>query len=140
MDSSASHARFHAFRLQPGQDLKQELMAYARAHHLKAGFVATCVGSLTDVSLRLANQPESTRWQGHFEIVSLTGTLTDSACHMHLSVSDSTGGTFGGHLMDGNRIYTTAEIVLGELEDVQFSREVDATYGYPELKVERRKE
>jgi predicted DNA-binding protein with PD1-like motif len=133
-----SNARLYAFRLTPGQDLKQGLLAFALANKIKAGYVATCVGSLTEVSLRFANQPEASLLMGHFEIVSLTGTLSDSACHLHLAVSDSAGKTVGGHLMDGNRIYTTAEIVIGELEGLAFGRALDDTYGYKELEVRPR--
>jgi predicted DNA-binding protein with PD1-like motif len=98
--------------------------------------VLTCVGSLTDVSLRLANQEAATHYHGHFEIVSLVGTLSASGGgHLHLAVADSTGRTLGGHLLDGCRIYTTAEIVLGALPALRFVREPDATFGYQELVV-----
>jgi predicted DNA-binding protein with PD1-like motif len=50
-------------------------------------------------------------------------------------VSDSTGRTIGGHLLDGCRVYTTAEIVLGELPALAFTREIDPTFGYRELAV-----
>ena len=52
---------------------------------------------------------------------------------LHLAVSDSTGRTIGGHLLDGCRVYTTAEIVLGELPQLEFRREADATFAYQEL-------
>ena len=51
-------------------------------------------------------------------------------------MSDSTGRTLGGHLLDGCRVYTTAEIVLAELPALVFSRETDATFGYKELVVQ----
>ncbi len=134
----ASPARFYALRLSPGQDLRQELLRFARQQRLEAGFIASVAGSLARTSIRYANQPDASTRDGHFEIVSLSGTLTQSGAHVHLSVSDSTGATFGGHLMDGSRIYTTAEIVIGELTKARFGREVDSTYGYRELHVTKR--
>jgi len=126
----------HALRLRPGDDLRQSLVAYVQAQGIEAGAMLTCVGSLTDVRQPLANHDAPTRWQGHFEIVSLVGTLSASGgSHLHLSVSDGTGHTLGGHLLDGCRIYTTAEIVLAALPALQFTREVDPTYGYRELVV-----
>ncbi len=95
----------------------------------------TCVGSLTNVSLRLANQEGATEYTGHFEIVSLVGTLSVNGSHLHLSVSDSTDRTLGGHLLDGNRVYTTAELVIGILPAVVYVREPDPTFGYRELEV-----
>lgn len=125
----------HPFRLKPGQDLKKEIEAYVKANKIKAGYVITCVGSLTDYNLRFANQPEGSKGSGHFEIVSLTGVIAENGMHLHMSISDSTGRTIGGHLMEGNIIYTTAEIVLGETDSHQFVREKDGTTPWEELQV-----
>jgi uncharacterized protein len=133
-----SSSRFSAFRLTPHQDLKMELVRFASNQKIQAGFIATCVGSLEQVTLRFANQEESVTLRGHFEILSLVGTFSESSSHLHLSVADSTGKTWGGHLQDGSLIYTTAEIVVGELIDTTFDRESDSTYGYKELAVKRR--
>jgi predicted DNA-binding protein with PD1-like motif len=134
--ATASPVRAYALRLRPGDDLRQQLIAFSQAHGIEAGAMMTCVGSLTDVTLRLANQEGPTHYHGHFEIVSLVGTLSATGgSHLHLSVSDSTGRTIGGHLLDGCRVYTTAEIVLGELPALAFTREIDPTFGYKELAV-----
>ena len=135
-----SATRAHALRLRPGDDLRDALLAYTTAHHIKAGAVLTCVGSLTVATLRLANQEGPTQYRGHFEIVSLVGTLSSTGgSHLHLSVSDSTGRTLGGHLLAGCRVYTTAEIVLAELPELEFVRETDPTFGYKELVVKSKK-
>lgn len=128
-----------SFRLRPGQDLKLALDELVQDNRIAAGTLLTCVGSLTDVALRLANQNEATHYRGHFEIVSLVGTLSANGSHVHLAVSDSTGRTLGGHLMAGCKIYTTAEIVVGLLPDVVFTREPDPTFGYRELVVRKKK-
>lgn len=126
-------------RLRPGQDLKKVLEALVQQERIAAGAVLTCVGSLTDVTLRLANQEGSSTWQGHFEIVSLVGTLSANGSHLHMSVSDSTGRTLGGHLLEGCKIYTTAELLIGIMPDVIYTREPDAAYGYKELVIRKRK-
>ena len=135
--SAAQHSalKTYALRLKPGDDLRQQLTAFVQANHIVAGTMITCVGSLTVATLRLANQEGPTVYKGHFEIVSLVGTLSTNGLHLHLAVSDSTGRTIGGHLLDGCRVYTTAEIVLGELPQLEFRRETDATFGYQELAV-----
>ncbi|UYZ62950.1 PPC domain-containing DNA-binding protein [Hymenobacter weizhouensis] len=131
----SSSLRTYALRLRPGQDLRRELLAFTERQHLRAAAVLTCVGSLTVATLRLANQEGPTVYRGHFEIVSLVGTLSVNGSHLHLSVADSTGRTIGGHLLDGSLVYTTAELVLGELPELDFRREPDATFGYRELAV-----
>jgi len=129
----------YTFRLRPGQDLKTEIDAFVKQQPVEAGAMLTGVGSLTDVTLRLANQDGPTVWRGHFEIVSLVGTLSVNGSHLHLSVSDSTGRTFGGHLLEGCTIYTTAELVIGVMPDLRYVREPDPTFGYRELVVRKKK-
>jgi predicted DNA-binding protein with PD1-like motif len=129
----------HAFRLKPGQDLKQEIQKLVNDRQIKAGWISTCAGSLTHYNIRFANQPESSSGNGHFEIVSLTGTVSANGSHIHISISDSTGKTIGGHLVNGNIIYTTAEIVLISSNDLEFKREKDGTTEWEELQVREKK-
>jgi predicted DNA-binding protein with PD1-like motif len=129
----------HALRLKPGQDLKKELTAFVAREGIEAGWIVTCAGSLTEYTLRFANQPEGTKGNGHFEILSLTGTLSVAGSHLHLGLADSTGRAFGGHLMDGNIIYTTAEIIIEESDALEFRREKDGTTPWEELQIRRKK-
>ncbi|MDP5171355.1 MAG: DNA-binding protein [Bacteroidia bacterium] len=133
----SSDVRIHAFRLLPDQDLKASIQAYVDQHGIQAGWIITCVGSLRISNLRYANQPEGTRSSGYREIVSMTGTLSPDGSHIHLCLSDHEGKTTGGHLLDGNIIYTTAEIVIGESPSLRFSREEDKDTGWKELKIRR---
>lgn len=133
-----SRVRAHTLRLKPGQELTEELEAWAKSHRIRAATIVSAVGSLTRVSLRYANQKNATSGVGHFEVVSLVGTLNEESMHLHLSVSDGRGNTLGGHLMPGSVVYTTAEVVIAELEDADYLREQDLQSGYRELKVKPR--
>lgn len=126
---------FYALRLKPNQDLKKELQAFVKKENIKAGFVVTTVGSLKKAVIRFANQKENTVLENKFEIVSLVGTMGQDGLHLHISISDENGKTIGGHLADGSLIYTTAEIVLGELNDINFVREKDEETTYKELMI-----
>jgi uncharacterized protein len=130
--------RLYALRLRPGEDLRQELEAFAAEHGLRAAFILTCVGSLQRSALRLADKPDTTMYDGKREIVSLVGTLAPEGVHLHVSLSDGEGNMIGGHLQHGSLIYTTAEIVLGEAEELLFSREIDDETTYDELRIARR--
>ncbi len=125
----------HAFRLRPGQDLRQEIEAFVAREKIVAGYIVTCVGSLTQTNIRFANQQDGSVAQGHFEIVSLVGTVSSNGSHIHISISDSTGKTIGGHLLKGNIVYTTAEIVIGESKDFIFTREKDGSTPWEELQI-----
>lgn len=122
-----------ALRLHPHQDLMVELDTFARANQLSAACILSCVGSLRKAVLRYADCNSSTELDGRFEIVSLTGTLSQHGSHYHISIADGSGQTIGGHLMEGCHIYTTAEIVIGILPGVAFLREADSETGYDEL-------
>lgn len=125
----------HAMRLRPGQDLRVELERWAKEHGVTAACIVTAVGSLTRVSIRYANREQATVLEGHFEVTSLVGTLSEHGSHLHISVADGDGRTYGGHLMEGSTVYTTMEIVVARLPGVEFARELDPTYGYEELVV-----
>ncbi len=131
-------AKVHAIRLKPGEDLKASLNNFVQQQNIKAGWIITCVGSLTNYSLRFANQQNPASDSGHFEIVSLVGTLSTNGSHLHVSISDSTGKTIGGHLLDGCKIYTTAEIVIGESNSLMFTREKDGSTPWEELQIRKK--
>jgi uncharacterized protein len=127
----------HPFRLKPGQDLRKSIEDYVKENDIKAGWVATCVGSLTNYNIRFANQKDGSTGTGYFEIVSLTGTVSTNGSHIHISISDSTGRTIGGHLLQGCVVYTTAEIVLQSSPSFIFKREKDGSTPWEELQVEK---
>ena len=83
----------------------------------------------------LFRSSEATNFEGKFEIVSLTGTLSPDGPHLHISLSDGEGKTIGGHLVAGCESYTTAEIVIGDALGLKMTREPDAQSGYNELKI-----
>jgi len=122
-------------RLKPGQDLMGEMDQLAQKLQLKAACVLTCVGSLTTAVLRFANQSHTETLTGHFEIVSLTGTLSVHGSHYHISIADEKGQVYGAHLMEGCKVYTTAEIVIGVIDGVSYQRTMCEESGYPELDI-----
>ena len=124
-----------ALRLGPGADLKAELLAVAAREGVRAGWLVTCVGSLSRVRLRLAGGAEHATWQGAFEIVALTGTLSQDGGHLHLAVADQQGRPIGGHLAEGCTVRTTAEVVMAADDRLLFAREHDPATGYDELVV-----
>ncbi len=125
----------HTFRLKPGQDLERSLQAYVEARGIQAGCVLSSVGSLTHARLRLANRDFYTDYEGHFEILALNGTVSVHGSHLHLAIADGDGQAVGGHLGEGCRVYTTAEIVLAAFPEVVYRREPCAESGYDELVV-----
>jgi uncharacterized protein len=130
--------RTFALRLHPGDDLRGALETHTRMLGLSAGCVLACVGSLERAKLRLAGGAGTLELAGPLEIVSLVGTLSSDGPHLHVALADGEGRVHGGHLLAGSSIHTTAEIVLGELEDLVFAREQDGGTGWRELVIRER--
>jgi uncharacterized protein len=124
------------FRIKPGQDLFDSIETFVAENNIQAGCVLSSVGSLNHATLRLANREHFNEYEGHFEIVSMTGTVSTNGSHIHVAVSDGNGATIGGHLVSGCKIYTTAEIVLAMFDDIVYKRELlENDSGYEELAV-----
>ncbi|KAJ7357434.1 hypothetical protein OS493_024947 [Desmophyllum pertusum] len=132
----------YALRLKPGQEIRECLLNYAKAKNLEAPFVLSCVGSVTQATLRLANASRDTpneiiEVEGRHEIVSLVGTLADEG-HLHASLSDKDGHVVGGHVMGNMKVFTTAEVVIGNCDMLSFTREIDDETGFDELVVKEK--
>ncbi|MDR3574821.1 MAG: DNA-binding protein [Anaerolineaceae bacterium] len=126
------------FRLHPDQDLKLAIDTFANEHSLTSGFIITCVGNLKKAAILLAGQTETVIYTGKYEILSLSGIYSRDGSHYHIAVADEHGMVFGGHLMEGCQIDTTAEIVMGALPEVTFGREIDNDTGSAELIIRKR--
>jgi uncharacterized protein len=126
----------YTFRLKPDEDLFEKIESFVAENNIEAGCVLSSVGSLTLANIRLANLENNAEYQGYFEIVSLTGTVSTNGSHLHISFSDSDGKTIGGHLLPGCKVYTTVEMVIAAFDDVIYKRElIPNDSGYQELVV-----
>ncbi|KAK6181401.1 hypothetical protein SNE40_009257 [Patella caerulea] len=129
----------YPIRLHPGQEIRQCLLDFIKEHGLKAAFIITCVGSVTQARLRMASGQEIKDLKGPFEIVSLVGTLSGGeGGHLHISLSDTEGNVIGGHVIGNLTVFTTAEVMIGECEEAIFIRQDDAETGFDELVVQKR--
>lgn len=124
-------------RLPPGADLRQALEAIA-ASGVQSAFVVSGIGSLSDPRIRFANASAATTLPGAFELLTLSGSVTPTGAHLHMTVSDRQGQVFGGHVAEGNIIRTTAEILLAWLPEHALAREHDPATGFDELTVRAR--
>ena len=128
----------YAIRLFPGEDLIQRLQQIAEEQGISAGWIMSAVGSLTEYSIRFANQSQPDQSRGYFEIASLNGIVSNKGCHLHITIADTKGHVQGGHVSKGNVIYTTAEIILGYTDKYIFDRKHDGSTPWKELSIEEK--
>ena len=92
-------------RLDPDEEIIENLRTIAEKEQIKLASVEA-LGAINDFTVGVFDTVEkkyySNRFQGAYEIVSLTGTITtkDGAFyqHLHMSAGESSGAVFGGHL------------------------------------------
>ena len=106
-------------RLDPKEEILEEIGKVAKKENIRLAQV-TGLGAINDFTAGVYNtvtkEYHSIQFQGAFEIVSLTGTVTrkdgDVYLHLHIAAGDEEGHVHGGHL---NRaiISATAEIQIG---------------------------
>jgi uncharacterized protein len=124
-----------ALRLPPDVDLRQTLKSIAHTENITAGIILSGIGSLNTVALRFAGQNTPTTIDGKHEILTIAGTIGTEGIHLHMSVANAQGQVIGGHVVDGCIIYTTVELTIGILPDLQFQRQLDNRTGFAELAI-----
>ena len=121
-------------RIDKGEEILEQLRAAAEKENIRLASVEA-LGAVDDFTVGVFNTREkkyySNRFQGPFEIVSLTGTVStmdgEYYSHLHMSAGDGTGAVFGGHL---NRamVSATCEMVVRIL-DGEVDRRFDPEIG-----------
>lgn len=92
-------------RFDPNEEIIENLRAIAEKEQIKLASVEA-LGAINDFTVGVFDTVEkkyySNRFQGAYEIVSLTGTITtkDGAFyqHLHMSAGENSGAVVGGHL------------------------------------------
>ena len=131
--STAGQLKCHCVRLRRGDDLMLSVKELCREKHIAAGVVLSAVGCISKGRVRDASGVTIREIPDHCEIVSLDGTVSETRCHLHISLSREDLSTIGGHLCPGCIINTTCELVIAELPGVRIDVEEDSETGYDEL-------
>lgn len=130
---NSTNCSFYFLRLKPGDDLRQALNTFCAANTITAGSILSGVGSFKKTKLRKANSDDFYTSDEPHEILTISGLISMDGVHIHISVSDKNAQVFGGHLSDGNIVYTTVELIVASFPLVHFAREFDSTTGFKEL-------
>ena len=137
MQSMTSAAcSFYFLKLSPGEDVRQTLFSFCKFNSIAAGSILSSVGSLKKVKLRKANSDSFYDVESPHEILTLSGLVSIDGVHVHVSVADKEARVFGGHLSEGNIVFTTVELVIASFPSIQFAREFDPATGFKELSIQ----
>ena len=120
-------------RMDKGEEIVEQLTAVAAREHIALAEVSAlgAVGSFTaGVFYPGEKEYHSNDFTGDFEIVSLTGTVTEMDgkpyLHLHISAGNEYGKVMGGHLNEAH-VSATCEVVVRTVEGEvgrEFSKEI----------------
>jgi len=128
--------RFLFFRVREGADLLAAIKEAAEGAGVHSGLLA-CIGALRKARLGFylgEGRYKTIELEGTLEIASCLGNLSEGpegelVVHAHITVCDSEGRAFGGHVLEGCVVSPTAELALLELSGARLVRRLDAATG-----------
>ena len=121
--SASGPMNVHCIRLKRGEDLMESIRRVCKEKNIAAGVVLSGVGCILKGRIRDASGVTIRDLEGHYEIVSLNGTVSAQRCHIHIALSKEDLSTVGGHLCVGCIVNTTCELVLAELPGITYGVE-----------------
>lgn len=142
--ASGSIGRVVVGRFAPGTELLGGIARLVEQAGITGGVILGGAASLESVRLRNVQTPPVS-WpitdanrvyldlEGPLEMLSIAGNISrreDGGLHLHAHVVVSTGaGTpgacYGGHLVEGARVLSTAEVAIAEVTGVSLMRRMD---------------
>tara|TARA_B100000579_G_scaffold427981_1_gene437435 strand:- start:178 stop:603 length:426 start_codon:yes stop_codon:yes gene_type:complete len=114
--------RIVLIRIAPSEDILLGLHKAVENHGIKNGLILTGFGSCSSSHFHvvMTNElpPEESypRSEQPLDICSFNGFVLAGNVHCHIEFSDERNG-FGGHLEEGTKALTFANIAIGELEE-----------------------
>ncbi len=138
--ASGKIGRIVAFRLRPGTDVMEGITAMCEKENIKNGVILSMIGSLNGAKV-FNPEPLATskigfgygdpiKFGGAIELVTGAGMICHSEkdevlLHVHVSLSDRHGNAYGGHLIPGNIVLLTVDVMIGVIEGIDMVRKYD---------------
>ncbi len=132
--------RIVAARMSPGEDVLLGLEKICADYGIKDGIILTAIGSLDGAQffnpVPLKDKKagygygEPIILRGPIELVSMSGMIChndegETLLHIHYSLSDQHGTGHGGHVIEGNKVLMTVDVVIAEVDGVEMGRGYD---------------
>ena len=131
----ASAGRAFVGRLEPGDDLVEEIEHLAAEYEIRAAWVSV-IGAMRHAAFAYYDQ-EDRRYieldsDEHHELFGFVGNLSvrdgRAFLHAHAGFAARNGSTVGGHLLPGCEVFV-AEVTIREMTGVELTRTPDEVTG-----------
>lgn len=129
-----------AIRMAPGEDLLESLDKACEQARIKHGVILSGIGSMDGAAffdpVPLKDKKagygygEPIVLRGPIELVSMNGMICEGEdgkrlFHVHCSFSDQYGNGWGGHLIEGNHVLLTVDVMIAAVEEIFMGRRFD---------------
>ena len=108
-------------RFDPGELMLEGLREILKAEGIRTGIVVSGIGTFSDCRIHhsvagyppnlLTRHQHYTEMQGCYEISAIQGIIADGEPHLHVTLCEG-DKTIAGHLEDGCKVMTLAEIAI----------------------------
>jgi predicted DNA-binding protein with PD1-like motif len=135
--NQAARGELFIGKLEHGADLLEEITAICRDKNIRLGTVKA-IGAVQKARLAYYDQNNQVydfhELDEHLEILNLSGNISlkngQPMVHAHITLSDSEGKAFGGHLAAGTIVFA-CECIIEGFHGLEYSRGHDKTTGLP---------
>jgi len=144
-DAIGKMRRTIAIRLGPGEDIYLKIIDACNKYKILNGVIVTGIGSVRKARFfnpipiphKKAGYGYSApiELDGPIELISMNGMISHEGdevlIHVHCSFSDREGNGYGGHLIEGNIVLLTTDIIIAEIEGIDMTRKYDEELEVP---------
>lgn len=144
-DAIGSLGKTIAIRMEPGEDVYLTIIEACTKHKIFNGTIVTGIGSLDGAKFfnpvylpekkAKYGYSDAIELEGPIELISMNGMISHEGdevlIHVHCSFSDSDGKGYGGHLIEGNKVLLTTDVIISEIEGIDMLRKYDTELEVP---------
>jgi predicted DNA-binding protein with PD1-like motif len=135
-----SLGRVIAMRFEPGREVLSSLTEVCRENGLNNGMLLGGIGSLAKAVFCNPEEKADEKsgygygapiiLDGAIELISMSGMICQGdkgeiLLHVHAAFSDKEGNGHSGHLLEGNIVLKTIDVVIAELKGIHMGRRFD---------------
>ena len=119
-------------RLDRGDLLLESVLDLIQKYNIQDGAVLTAAGTLQECtfhavkSIATKAEEQFITKKGPIEILGLNGIIAAGEPHLHLTLGNPSGSTFGGHIEKGCKVLYRAELTIAKFSGTALARKPNA--------------
>lgn len=134
-----------AVRFKPETDILKGIEDFCTEKNIKNGFIMSAIGSLRNAKFCDPQKVDTKLGYGYgkpieindvVEVISISGLIchddnNNVLSHIHISLADKDGTSYGGHLVYENYVLATVDMIIAEIDGISMERALDKELELP---------